>query len=128
MLKKSILLFLTTFFTWGCQEVIQVDLEEGKKRLVVEGRIEKIKGQNNGYQSITLSTTSDYFSNSQTPRVSGATVSVTDGSGNIFPFQESSSTKGLYETNDCLLKLAAPTPFTLNTKVNNFVGVKKYIQ
>jgi hypothetical protein len=87
--------------------VIQIDLEEGQKRLVIEGRIEKIKEKNIGYQSITLSTTSNYFSNSQTPRVSGAAVSVTDDSGNIYPFQESSSTAGLYETNSLFAEIGS---------------------
>lgn len=98
MLKNIFLLFTVLLFTWGCQEVIQIDLEEGKKRLVIEGRIEKIEDNTSGYQSISLSSTSDYFSNSQTPRVTGATVSVSDDSGNIYLFQESSSIAGLYET------------------------------
>ena len=83
MIKNLILLITILALTWSCQEVIQVDLDEGQKRLVVEGRIEKIKNKNSGYQSLTLSQTSDYFSNSQTPRVSGASVSVSDEDGNV---------------------------------------------
>ena len=47
--------------------VVDVELEEGPSRLVVEGRIEKYN--DSGYQSIKLSTTDEYFSNSDNPSV-----------------------------------------------------------
>ena len=107
MIKNIFLLITIVALTWSCQEVIQIDLEEGQQRLVVEGRIEKIKDSNNGYQSVTLSLTNDYFSNSQTPRVKGATVSVSDDSGNIYMFQESSTIDGRYETNNLFAEIGS---------------------
>ena len=54
----------------GCEEVITIDLEEGPERLVVQGRIEKIKEKQSSYQEILLSTTAAFFSDSSTPKVS----------------------------------------------------------
>ena len=125
MFKNIILLFVTLTFTWGCQEVIQIDLEEGKKRLVVEGRIEKIKDKNSGYQSITLSTTNEYFSNSQTPRVTGAAVSVSDESGNVYPFQESSTLPGLYETDSLFAEIGSTYTLLIDYNGERFQGSSK---
>ena len=125
MFKKSILLIMPLILTWSCQEVIQIDLEEGKKRLVIEGRIEKIKGQNIGYQSITLSTTNNYFSNSQTPRVTGATVSVSDDSGTVYPLQESATIAGLYETNNLFAEIGSTYTLHINYKGEKFRGSAK---
>lgn len=119
MIKNILFLTIIVALTLSCQEVIQVDLEEGQQRLVVEGRIEKIKDSNNGYQSITLSLTNDYFSNSQTPRVKGAIVSVTEDSGNEYIFQESSSTAGLYETNNLIAEIGST--YTLHIEYDGSV-------
>jgi hypothetical protein len=79
--------------------VITIDLEEGIKRLVVEGRIERDKDNPTGYQSIRLSTTADYFINDEIPPASGAQVTIRDDQGNLYSFSESDTEKGLYETN-----------------------------
>lgn len=105
MRLKNFFLIMIAFLSWSCQEVIQIDLEEGPKRLVIEGRIEKIKGRSNGYQSINLSSTADYFSNKQTPRISGAKVMVSDDLGNVFEFKESNSTLGLYEVDNLFAEI-----------------------
>lgn len=84
----------------GCEDVVRVDLEQGIERLVVEGRIEKIHEAPSGYQRINLSTTGEFFSPTQTPRVSGALVEVFDEGGNRYVFQESDSVAGRYETVD----------------------------
>lgn len=122
MIKNSIILIMILALTWSCQEVIQVDLEEGQKRLVIEGRIEKIKNKNSGYQSITLSQTSDYFSNSQTPRVSGAAVSVSDEEGNVYSFQESVSIPGFYETNSLFAEIGGTYTLLIEYKGEVFRG------
>jgi hypothetical protein len=95
---KKIFLWISLLFIAGCQEVVQIDLEEGTERLVVEGRIEKIKSRTSGYQRITLSTTADYFVNAETPRAKNATVFVTDEAGNVYNFTESVQEAGVYET------------------------------
>jgi len=100
MKSKIFILLPIIWIFWSCQEVIQIDLNEGPQRLVVEGRIEKIKGQVNGNQKIRLTTTGNYFSNQPAPPASDAFVTVSDEQGNIFSFIESGQEPGVYEVND----------------------------
>ena len=79
----------------ACERVVEVDIDEGPRRLVVEARLERILGNVTGAQAIRLSTTGSYFSNALPPAARGATVRVTDNLGNAFPFTES-STPGTY--------------------------------
>lgn len=97
---KILILLISIWIFWSCQEVIQIDLSEGPQRLVVEGRIEKIKGKVNGYQKIRLTTTSNYFSNQPAPTVSNVFISVSDNKGNNYVFTESGQEPGLYEVTD----------------------------
>ena len=82
--------------TAGCERVVDVDLPEPEPRLVVEGRIERIKEAPSGRQRIRLSTTAGFFDNRLPPPATGATVLVVDGAGRAFPFPEVEP--GLYET------------------------------
>ena len=95
-----LMMAIVSIVSISCQEVITIDLEEGTKRLVVEGRIEKDIDNPSGYQAIKLSTTADYFINEVIPPVSGAKVIIGDDQGNLFPLTESIFNKGLYETNE----------------------------
>jgi hypothetical protein len=97
----------------SCQEVITIDLEEGPKRLIVEGRIERDKDNPTGYQSISLSTTADYFINDMIPAVSGAKVTIKDDRGNLYALVESSSDKGRYETNDLFAEVGRVYTITI---------------
>ena len=82
----------------SCEEIIDIDLDEGVTRLVVEGRVEKIQGRLSGSQVIKLSTTDDYFSQAHTPEVQGAVVVVSDDLNNTFQFMESATEPGSYTT------------------------------
>ena len=81
--------------TAGCERVVDVDIPEPEPRLVVEGRIERIKEAPSGRQRIRLSTTAGFFDNRLPPPATGATVIVVDESGLVFPFPEVEP--GLYE-------------------------------
>jgi hypothetical protein len=116
IMKKMFLLLGTIFagFLASCQEVISIDLEEGQKRLVVEGRIERNKHENSGYQRIKLTTTADYFINSEAPAATGAEVSINDEKGNFFTLTENLGQKGIYETSE-LIPVIGQT-YTLSIK------------
>ena len=92
------LLFFFAGLLISCQEVVSIDLEEGQNRLVVEGRIEKNKNSDSGYQRLKLTTTNNYFSNQASTGVSEAEVSVSDDQGNTVLFSENDDQKGIYET------------------------------
>ena len=75
----------------SCTKEIDIDLDEGDRRLVIDAWFtteEKV-------HTIRLSETADYFSNEATPLVSGATVQI-EGGGEIFAFSE--TTPGIYQS------------------------------
>ncbi|MBI9054300.1 MAG: DUF4249 domain-containing protein [Bacteroidales bacterium] len=91
MKKITYIILILIIITSACTESYNPELKSGYTRLVVEGSISnEIKAH-----QVTLTKTADYFSNTSAPRVTGATVSITDGE-NIFNLAEVSS--GLYET------------------------------
>ncbi|MBC7897318.1 MAG: DUF4249 domain-containing protein, partial [Cytophagaceae bacterium] len=85
----------------ACERVVDLDVDEGPQRLVVEARLERVHGQVNGNQSIRLTTTAPYFASSTTPAARGATVEVT-GNGGVVRFSES-ATPGTYVTNQLIV-------------------------
>jgi hypothetical protein len=90
---------------YSCQEVVNVDLEDGPERLVVEGMIGKLKDSDSGHQRIRLSTTAPYFANDEAPPAGGANVRILDEEENVYVFAESDQYPGLYETNELYAEL-----------------------
>jgi hypothetical protein len=87
---------MSVFFT-SCEEVIDVDLDSAEPRLVIDAALKWEKNSQGNFQSIFLTTTTDYFTE-DVPPVSGAVVTVTDSQNNVFSFIEVEST-GQY---DCI--------------------------
>ncbi len=83
---------------FGCTRVVDLGIGEGPVRLVIEGRIELIKGDAIGRQHIRLSTTDGFATAGYPPAVTGATVTVTDDRGRVFNFTESATESGNYVT------------------------------
>jgi hypothetical protein len=92
----------------GCEKVVELEVPDGPVRLVVEGRLEAMRGATaataSGRQSLRLSTTSPYFTNSAPPPARGALVTVRDDLGAVTTFRES-ATLGTYTT-DSLVAVA----------------------
>jgi hypothetical protein len=91
-------LLLVSFIFSSCEKVIDVSLENGEPRLVVEASINWFADTDGSEQSIKLSTTTDYFSNT-IPPVSGATVFITNSTAQVFTFLEE-ETPGTYKCHD----------------------------
>ncbi|MEL6822096.1 MAG: DUF4249 domain-containing protein [Calditrichota bacterium] len=105
---KTIFLYMLLLFCYlliGCETVIDLDLPQSQQRLVVEGRIEKVKGVNSGMQRIRLSLTEDFFNTELPPVATGASVLVTDASGRSWEFAESTSEPGLYSTDSLFAEI-----------------------
>ncbi|MGV3697388.1 DUF4249 domain-containing protein [Flavobacterium sp.] len=94
-MKKLILLLLTAIFIMSCEKVIDVGLNTGEPRLVVEASINWYEDTDGSQQKIRLSTTTDYFA-SQVPPVTDAAVTITNSTGQVFTFTQS-NTPGTYE-------------------------------
>ena len=95
----------------ACERVVDLDLPEGTRRLVVEARLERVIGRVNGNQSITLSTTAPYFSDAPPPPATGATVRVTDDAGVAVTFVETAP--GRYTTNQLTVRIGAQYRLTI---------------
>jgi hypothetical protein len=91
-MKKNIYkFFVLLVFISACTEKFDVELESTHIRLVVQG---SISNERTAHQ-VSLTKSGDYFSNTSAPRVSEATVSISDGD-NTFNLTKISD--GLYET------------------------------
>ncbi|GEP51314.1 hypothetical protein FNO01nite_19860 [Flavobacterium noncentrifugens] len=98
IMKKSfallLLLFTAAFFT-GCEDVVNVDLDEAAPRLVVDAAINWQKGTAGNEQKIKLSTSTGYY-DSNIPTVSGAVVNIKNSLGTTFDFIETVPNSGEY--------------------------------
>ena len=96
MLRVRLAAFSALSALLACTRVVDLGLEEGPKRLVVEARIELRAGDVVGRQEIRLTTTDAFNSTSAPPSASGAQVRVVDPAGGVFNFGESPSAPGRY--------------------------------
>lgn len=90
---KSIFLILPLIFIFltSCTEKIDIKLDDSYTRLVVEGSVTTDSARH----WVKLATTSSYFNNQPEPMISGATVSLTDGS-TTWQLVENPGMKGYY--------------------------------
>ncbi len=82
-----ITLFIISLISTSCEDVIDVDLDETKPKLVIEADILWPKGTTGAIQKIKLTTTTGYYSNT-IPVVSNATVYITNEDNQVFSFEE----------------------------------------
>lgn len=89
---KPLYLFIPALFLLAsCEDVVDLDLPEGKPHLVVEGRVTDSAGA-----YVILSTTAAYFSQTETPRVTGAQIELVENGLAVGTFLESDTAPGSY--------------------------------
>ena len=94
---KYIYLAISIILFTSCEEVIDLSLTEGPKRLVIDANINWEKDKPGAEQSIKISTTSGFY-DLTVPVVNGAVVKVLNlDSGVEFDFDEENNT-GIYKT------------------------------
>ncbi len=95
-------LLIASFIFSSCEKVIDIDLEDAKTRIVVEGGVFQYTeaSMNTGYQYIKLSSSHPYFGDQNGDySISDAEVNIRENqSGNIYPLLESTTQPGMYET------------------------------
>ncbi len=91
-MKKSIyIILIITSLIYSCTEDFDVELDSTYSRIVIQGSInDELKNH-----MIFVSKSANYFDNSAAPKVTGATVTISDGY-TIFPLTEIE--EGLYQT------------------------------
>lgn len=88
MMRTSCLPLLMVMLA-GCERVVDLDLAEGPRRLVVEAKLERVLERSDSHQEITLTTTAAYFDTAAPPPARGAVVTVRDDAGRSWAFVES---------------------------------------
>ena len=127
MNKQLIIAVLAAILAFGCEEEISLDLPQPPKRLVVEGRVTQLLGQQDQTQHITLSTISDFFDQSQTPRVTDAEVSVRDGEGVSHPYTHDPSTPGRYANTTLVPKVGSEYTLTITWQGETYEATETMI-
>lgn len=90
----ALMSFLFVFSLVSCEDVVNLDLETGETKLVIDAEIIWKKGTTGNEQTIKISKTAAFYSGS-TPKVSGAQVRVENSNGDIFTFNETEA--GVYK-------------------------------
>lgn len=95
---KSIILLLFVSIT-SCSDVIDVEVQEGQSRLVIQASLDWEKGTTGNEQIVKLSTSTEFFDTTSNTAVTSASVSVTnDVSGAEFIFIDQNN--GEYTTSE----------------------------
>ena len=92
---KYLYAFLVIFM-FSCEEVIELDLNDGRQRLVIDASINWEKGTSGSDQEIKLSLSSPYYQN-ESLAATGANVQIISSNNEIFEFTETDNS-GLYIT------------------------------
>ena len=90
----ALLSLLFVFSFASCEDVVNLDLETGETKLVIDAEIIWKKGTDGKEQTIKISKTAPYYSGT-TPKVSGAQVRVENSNGDVFTFNETEA--GVYK-------------------------------
>ncbi|UAB80221.1 DUF4249 domain-containing protein [Marixanthomonas sp. SCSIO 43207] len=113
-MKKTLLLIVCLGIFFSCEDVIDVDLNEGKPRLVIDAEIVKGYESNTSIARVKLSTTVPFF-DSEINLVNNATVTITDQNGMVYTLENSSN--GFYTYQD--IDPQPNTDYTLEVIYNN---------
>ncbi|AWH86144.1 DUF4249 domain-containing protein [Flavobacterium album] len=120
---KYILLLITITLLASCEHVVDVDLDTAPPRLVVDASINWEKDTDGSQQTIRLTTTAPYYQN-EVPPASGATVFITNTSGNVFNFIEDPGT-GNYNCIDFVPQIGETYVLTINYQGQTYTATDK---
>lgn len=93
-MKNIQYILLLTLLFYGCEKVIDVDLNEADPAIVIEGNV----SNSLGYAEVKISMTSSYFDTISSEKISGAEIAVTSDFGDSYTFTEVEN--GVYRSNE----------------------------
>jgi hypothetical protein len=112
MIKRILYSILVLLAAAGCTERIEVELDETSARLVVDGCVAT---DNKTYQ-VNLTRSAGYFYNAPMPRVTGATVTLSDGPNTYALAETRPGESGVYAT-DKVFEGKASRTYTLRVEL-----------
>ncbi len=81
-MKNLFIIIICSSIFWSCDEPVRLDVNQGESRVIIEGQVTNAAG----HQYVKVSRSNGFYESGKTPRVTNATVSVSDDAGNDFPF------------------------------------------
>lgn len=120
-IKFLVVIFSITIFS--CEEVVDIDLETGPPKLVVDANINWIKGTDGANQQIKLSLTSSFYNNT-VPPANGATVTIKNSNNVTYNFVEDAQT-GIYKCTNFVPVINEIYTLTINYKGETFTAIEK---
>jgi hypothetical protein len=122
--SKSLALFSLLFVLLlsSCEEVVNLDLETGEAKIVIDAEILWNKDTDGKTQTIKISKMAPYYDTS-TPKVSGAQVRVQNSEGVVFTFTETEP--GSYVCNDFIPVLNTDYTLFVEAEGKSFTAVEK---
>lgn len=101
--RRGLLLGLAIATLAGCERVVDITVPTSESRLVVEARLERVRGAVTGRQEIRLSSTQPFFARTPPDPVTGATVTVTDDASRTTTLRPGAS-PGAYVTDSLVIE------------------------
>ena len=121
--KKIGFTLLLLCLCFGCEDVIDVELNEAQPRLVVEASINWFKGTSGSNQSIKLSLSAPFF-NASIPPANDASVRVTNtNTGDQYVFIEEGNT-GIYYANNFVPIIDAEYRLNIEYDNQNYTAIE----
>ncbi len=108
----------------SCEEVVNLDLETGEAKIVIDAEILWNKNTDGKVQTIKISKMAPYY-NTSTPKVSGAQVRVVNSEGIVFTFTETDP--GSYVCNNFVPVLNMEYTLFVQAEGKSFTAVEKLI-
>lgn len=118
----ALISFLFVFSFVSCEDVVNLDLETGETKLVIDAEIIWKKGTAGNEQTIKISKTASYYSGS-TPKVSGAQVRVENSNGDVFTFNETEA--GVYKCTNFVPVIDMDYKLFINAEGQTYTAAEK---
>lgn len=112
----SLVLAILTLGLAGCEDVIEIDLDEGKSELVVDAFLTSLEEE----QKIILSKTTPYFDNTTDLSVTTGMVTVSDDEGNTYNFVHQANGEYTYDASNGSM-VAVDRTYTLRVEAEGQV-------
>ena len=122
-MKKFIYILLISLSFTACEDVIDLELNTGEPRLVIDASLNWLKGTEGKNQFIKLSLSAPFYDN-EVPPANNAIVTVVDTNNNTFNFVEDGDT-GIYRNNTFIPEIDGVYNLTINYKDEIYTGTEQ---
>ena len=120
-MNKILSILVVAIFSFSCEKVIDIPLNEGDQKYVIEGSLFDVPG----FSSVKISKTGSVYDDSGFEKISGASVIVTDDLGNTFSFSESAIEPGNYIDTAFVAQPNRTYSLTITTGLETFTSISK---